>query len=290
MPLFSTKIFLPFQLKTPKNIKLFVDCVKDLFPDKKISDAHKNYYPHYRARRKEGLCDFYSTDDFIGWLYDQDELELEYMQTILKDYSSLEFLNTLDNSIKIECTEEKRVSNLKRIIMQRLDSCKEQSDCVLLSQEKAPQQKPKKIFISHATDDKAYVKEIVDLLIHMGVKETEQIFCTSTDGTGIPLRAHIYDYIKKQFQCFDIIVLMILSKNYYKSYACLNEMGATWISEAKDIQILLPGFDFSQIDGAVDPRNIAIKLDADDVGARLNELRGMVSEFIGIEISNAPMN
>ena len=100
------------------------------------------------------------------------------------------------------------------------------------------------------------------------------------------MRSHIYDYIKEQFQNYEIIVIMVLSQNYYKSPACLNEMGATWIFELMDFPILLPGFDFSHINGAADPRNIAIKLDAEDAFARLNELRERVSKFFGIKISN----
>ena len=44
--------------------------------------------------------------------------------------------------------------------------------------------KPKKIFISHSTDDREFVDKLVVLLEKMGVKQT-QLFCSSIQGYGI---------------------------------------------------------------------------------------------------------
>ena len=148
-------------------------------------------------------------------------------------------------------------------------------------------EKKKKIFISHATKDCEYAKQLVNLLVHMGIKETEQIFCSSIGGTGIPLREHIYKYIKQEFQQFDIYVIMLLSENYYDSPACLNEMGASWILDLPDMPILLPGFNFSQIEGAEDSRHIAIKLDADDTSEKLLAFREKIITFFDIVHSNS---
>lgn len=49
---------------------------------------------------------------------------------------------------------------------------------------------------------------------------------------------------------------------------------------------MLPKFDFSQITGALDPRNICIKIDSSDAGQRLTELREKLCEFMGINISS----
>lgn len=67
----------------------------------------------------------------------------------------------------------------------------------------------------------------------------------------------------------------MLSKNYYKSVACLNEMGATWILQKKYTSILLPGFVFEQIKGAVNAGKVGIKLDGmeNDIKYRLKQLR-----------------
>lgn len=80
----------------------------------------------------------------------------------------------------------------------------------------------------------------------------------------------IYDYLKAQFNEYDLHVIFILSKNYYESIACLNEMGAAWILKNKYTTFLLPNFDFKEIDGAINPRKISIKLD--DTPEIFNEL------------------
>ena len=53
----------------------------------------------------------------------------------------------------------------------------------------------------------------------------------------------------------------MLSSNYYKSVACLNEMGAAWVLQKQYQSILLPGFEFANIKGAINSRNISFKLD-----------------------------
>lgn len=141
--------------------------------------------------------------------------------------------------------------------------------------------KEPKIFISHATKDEAYVKEIVGLLEDIGVSE-EGIFCSSVAGYGIPGGQNIYDYLRGQFETFNLHVLFVLSENYYSSCACLNEMGAAWVKRNKHTTILLPGFDFDEIKGVLDKETIATKLDdrEDTLNIRLSELRDeVITEF-----------
>lgn len=83
----------------------------------------------------------------------------------------------------------------------------------------------KKIFISHSSKDVRYVEKIIDLLVDMGVRE-KQIFCSSVPGFGIPMDKDIYDYLAEEFSRTDVHVIFVLSRNYYKSIPCLNEMGA----------------------------------------------------------------
>lgn len=141
--------------------------------------------------------------------------------------------------------------------------------------------KTPKIFISHSSKDVEYVSALVDLLCDIGLN-AEHIFCSSVPGYGIPLDHDIYDFLKQQFQEHDLHVFFILSDNYYDSPACLNEMGATWILQTNYTSILLPGFEFRKIDGAINPRKIAIKLDGlqDDLKEKLGQLKdNLIAEF-----------
>ena len=141
--------------------------------------------------------------------------------------------------------------------------------------------KPAKIFISHSSDDRKYVKPLVDLLCDIGLN-ANHIFCSSVPGYGIPLDRDIYDFLKQQFQEYDLHVFFILSSNYYNSPACLNEMGAAWILQNAYTSILLPGFEFCEIDGAVNPRKMSIKLDEaqDSLKEKLGQLKNnLIKEF-----------
>lgn len=138
-------------------------------------------------------------------------------------------------------------------------------------------EKPKKLFISHSEKDKAYVSAIVDLLTNIGMTE-KQIFCSSVPGFGIEYGEDIYEYLKDQFVNYDLYVLFILSNNYYRSAACLNEMGAAWVLQKKYNSILLPGFEFSEMRGAVNPRRIAMKLEGYSYELK-NNLKQLVDDL-----------
>ncbi len=173
--------------------------------------------------------------------------------------------NTYDTMIKTEDSDDGKIS----------------ADNAEVLQNKTP-----KIFISHSSKDKKVAEMLVDLIEKMGIPDSA-IYCTSADGLGVSLRENIYASMRKQFDEHNLFVLFLLSHNYYQSAACLNEMGATWILKLPEISVLLPGFDFSQIEGAVDSRNIGIKLDAEEAGGRLTELREQLCKFMNINIPSS---
>lgn len=139
--------------------------------------------------------------------------------------------------------------------------------------------KPHKLFISHSSKDKAYMKAFVELLEDIGMPDGS-IVCSSIPGHGIPGGAKTFDWLREQFIDCDLRVVFALSKNYYNSPACLNEMGAAWITKATDTLMLLPGFEFADIKGCIDPTEIGIKLDGDEeeLRHRLNELKDALIE------------
>ncbi len=142
-------------------------------------------------------------------------------------------------------------------------------------------QKPPKIFISHSSEDSAIVTTFVEFLEDIGLK-ADQIFCSSVPGYGIPLDEDIYTSLKDEFTHFSLHVILFLSENYYSSVASLNEMGAAWALQSKYTIVLLPGYEFVEIKGAINPRQIALKLDnpINDVKAKLGQLRdGLIGEF-----------
>lgn len=147
--------------------------------------------------------------------------------------------------------------------------------------------KQNKIFISHASDDKEYVEKFVDLLDSIGVPE-KSIVCTSVPGHLVPNGEDIYDWLRAQFTDYNIRVIYMLSKNYYESAVCLNEMGAAWVVRSEELLILLPGFSFESVIGCVDKNKAGIKLDGneDELKDRLGQLKNSLVKEYGLDLSD----
>ena len=141
-------------------------------------------------------------------------------------------------------------------------------------------EKPHKLFISHSSKDREYMAALVDMLERIGMPGGSFV-CTSVPGHGIPEGASIFDWLRKQFLECDLRVVFALSHNYYSSAASLNEMGAAWVTKATDTLLLLPGFEFDEIKGCIDPQKVGISfgMDDDELKHRLNEFKDeLVSE------------
>ncbi len=151
----------------------------------------------------------------------------------------------------------------------------------VLYEKQCDKKRPHMIFISHSSKDKEYTDAFVNLLFDMGLNE-DDIVCSSYTGLGVPLGESIYKWLVEKFQKYDLHVLYFLSSNYYKSVACLNEMGAAWAMKQKWDGVLLPGFSFQEITGCIDSTQIIIQLndDTDELKHRLGELKDdVVNEF-----------
>ncbi|MGN1153104.1 MAG: hypothetical protein ACI4S3_03675 [Candidatus Gastranaerophilaceae bacterium] len=141
----------------------------------------------------------------------------------------------------------------------------------------------RKIFISHAEKDKKIIKSFVALFSKFGLTR-EHVFCSSVEGYNIPIGSgDMYDYLLNEFTGNELLVLMFLSDNYYSSAACLNEMGAAWIRKDKYQTILMPGFDFVQIKGAINPRDISFRLDDVELRkSKLDELKDLIFHYLNL--------
>lgn len=122
-----------------------------------------------------------------------------------------------------------------------------------------------KIFISHSSKDGFYGQKLVDLLRGVGVHESEIIF-TSNSVYGIPTAENIFNWLKSQITQKPFVIYL-LSKDYYNSIACLNEMGAAWIIENKHAAIFIPDFDLESLEfqsAALDPREFGFFINDED--------------------------
>lgn len=141
-----------------------------------------------------------------------------------------------------------------------------------------------RLFISHSSKDLDYIKAFVEFLEDIGMN-SENIFCSSMDDYNIKWRENIYDHLFKEFnnRRKNLIVLFMLSKNYYDSAVCLNEMGAAWVLKKEYRSILLPGFKSEDIRGVIKTDDITISLEDSKIRNKLNDIKKQFEEIFGLE-------
>lgn len=106
----------------------------------------------------------------------------------------------------------------------------------------------KKIFISHASDDKEIVSLFVDQILCAGSGvNIEDIIYTSREDSGVVNGDDIPSSIKDGIRQA-VLFFMMVSEKYRESEVCLNEMGAAWMRDDLPKKILLiPGSGFDRI-------------------------------------------
>lgn len=138
------------------------------------------------------------------------------------------------------------------------------------------------VFISHSSKDKAFVEELVELLESIGFDDSN-LFCSSVDGYGIGLGEDIFETLKKLFREHELFVIFVHSPRYYESPVSLNEMGAAWVLKTNFYSFLTQDMQFERMKGVVNSDKVAIKVDAEDAKARLNELKDKLCAAFNLE-------
>lgn len=227
----------------------------------------------------------YDVPEFCIWK-EELQTELESLYEIVHDEYIYQLLINIKKSFTGKNDDQDFFCVVQQIkkIKNNIDKYyPKEVDCILSRNDKTP-----KLFISHSSKDKEYVRSFIRLLEDIGIGE-KSIFCSSMPNYGVKLEGEIYEVLKTQFLSYDLHMIYMLSDNYYNSVACLNEMGAAWVLQKRYTTILLPGFEFKQIKGAVNPNRIGIELDdVDEVNERLGELKdNLIKEFEINSLSHA---
>ena len=143
----------------------------------------------------------------------------------------------------------------------------------------------KLIFLSHRSNDKVYGDALRDFIIGLGVQNNQLIY-TSHPLHKIPLDKNIYDYLRENINS-QIFMIILWSNDYLESPACLNEMGAAWVTQSDYTNIYVPTFSFGNPkyhECAVDTRKMGAVLNGDPhCKANLIELKNKIQTMFGLE-------
>ena len=213
---------------------------------------------------EENLQDLGRRDPiFINWkikvkrtlitVFGDNSLELKEFDKLDFSYNTGVYIQANDDAIRHKEEYARDFDSAIRMINQYIEDFKyelENEEPIGMEQKmETSSNKVNKIFISHSKKDKDFVEEIIELLETIGLK-SNQIFCSSFEGYGIELGQDFLQKIKQELDS-QVLVLFILSENFYNSPICLCEMGATWIKTNQHIPILIPPFEFNDIKGVI---------------------------------------
>lgn len=146
------------------------------------------------------------------------------------------------------------------------------------------EKKKPKIFISHKTEDKPFVEELVDLIEHIIGTDSDNIFCSSIGGYDIKPGKDILSELKRQFEENDVLFIIVHSPRYYQSPICMNEMGAAWVLGSNFFSFLTSDCKFSNLKGVIDGKYMSIKVNdsLDMVMSKLNSFKDYLLETFNL--------
>lgn len=108
----------------------------------------------------------------------------------------------------------------------------------------------KKIFVSHAAKDKVLADALIDLMETGTQVSSDDVFCSSLEGLGVPSGKDFINYIKDQVQHPDVVIFL-LTPNYFASQFCLAELGASWALSHAALPLLVPPLTYADVKGVL---------------------------------------
>lgn len=145
------------------------------------------------------------------------------------------------------------------------------------------EKKKKKIFVSHSSKNRNITDKFVELLKIIGVKN-EQIYYSSYEETGVNFLQNCFERITQEFNQNELLVIFMISREFYNSKVCIAETGATWVtSDNKYIPIIIPPYSYNNIEGVISATQAAITLGDSNTNTKIEHLKSKIEKFIGVQ-------
>lgn len=212
-----------------------------------------------------------------------DKVKVKYFLRELLNWYEKNWTNICNNEYVNNLDEHERNKQLIKEIYEGID------DCDFLQTDDVNEFKRLAdpiILLSHRSTDKKYGDAIEKLLSSIGIKNNQLIY-TSHPLHKIPLDKNIYEYLRESFGR-KIFVIVLWSNEYLDSPACLNEMGAMWVTQSDYTNVYVPSFDFTNpkyYQCAVDKNKMGAVLDgSNNCKASIVELKNKMVEMFDLNI------
>lgn len=242
---------------------------------------------HYKQHCRNGLSNSHEgIDAFHEWYHAVLVLFKDYFTSANEDYNYIKNVDVSGNGYALHDVY-REISSRYVIMLDDIENGMEILRQHKNNETKQAMKKPK-IFISHKTEDKPFVNELVRMLEFIIGTDEDKLFCSSIAGYDIKPGREILAELKRQFDDYEIFFIIVHSPRYYESPICLNEMGAAWVLGTKFCSFLTDDCKFSMLKGAIDSKYISIKVndDFDTVISKLNSLKDDLIQIFSIENFN----
>ncbi|MGM9794280.1 MAG: hypothetical protein ACI3Y8_08850 [Candidatus Cryptobacteroides sp.] len=143
--------------------------------------------------------------------------------------------------------------------------------------------KPKKVFISHNSLDKAYCDALFDLITSVIGKRKSRIFYSSNPWYGVPNGKDLLQVMKEQYDKYELFMIIVSSPRYYKSPKSLNEMGAAWVLNSKIDVFMTADSVIGDLKGVINSDFIAIRADDPQLNDRLEMFKKELIKFFKVK-------
>ena len=132
------------------------------------------------------------------------------------------------------------------------------------------------IFISHAVKDKEISDAFVSFLERALQIPQGEIVCTSILGDGIPIGKDFTKFIKEQLSNPKVVVILLLTENYFKSVFAVCEMGASWALEVRWLPIMVPPLEYKDLNAVLTGIQACDATSSESLGDMRDRLAGFL--------------
>ena len=146
----------------------------------------------------------------------------------------------------------------------------------------------KRIFLSHASADKALADLLRNTLVLCGVAEG-RIFYSSSRGTGIPSGEDVGTYLRRSLQDAGLVI-ELLSKTFLVRPMCLMELGGAWTLETPTYPIVVPPLTRGEAIRQIGNVQMGVLGTDAEIGDIFDELHGRLAQDLGIQCSLTAWN